>query len=387
MHAPGAPSPQQLQGRSRSILPKRRDGLATEKFAIATIADEKYLPAACCQLKSSWDHLRSKEQVRFHLVICDVSSENRDEAERFFSDRGMSVDISNVAEIADRIRPINQRWPRSAYIRLYFDSIFPPDIERLIYFDADTRVCASLEPLLNVPLHGAPIGAVHDFIYYVTGNIRRRRHDLFLPPDAPYLQSGVMVFDWAATLKDDGLARARHFLWTNPDRCQEAPDQDALNAAFAGKWTPINPRWNLHETYLMFGGNITPYVEHYTSAKPWSRQRPAQWRDASDWYARELMGTKWARFVQRQSEIDAAISQVSFFKSRWTRRTYDALVRYAPFAFSLLGRPRDPSGNDFLPWSPRSRRDVEDMVDALIAEAEQRCPRLLPPETVLVDAP
>ncbi len=360
--------------------------MAAEKFAIATVADEKYLPAACCQLKSAWDHLCCKEHVHFHLIVCDVGSEDYCEAEQFFRDRGMNVEIAEVADIADRIRPINQRWPRSAYLRLYFDSIFDSEVKRLIYFDADTRVCAPLEPLLNIQLHGAPIGAVHDFIYYLTGNIRRRRHDLYLAPDAPYMQSGVMVFDWPAALKDGGLARARHFLERNPERCQEAPDQDALNAVFTGRWTPINPRWNLHETYLMFGGSVTPYIEHYTSIKPWSRRRPAQWRNAAAWYARELAGTKWAGFVQPQSEIDAARARVAFLKFRWTRKTYDAAVKCSPFVFDLLGRPRDPLGNDMLPWAPRNRKDVEDMVDALIAEAEGRCPRLLPPETVLAHA-
>jgi hypothetical protein len=97
-----------------------------------------------------------------------------------------------------------------------------------IYFDADTRVCVSLEALLNAPLHGAPAGAVHDLIYYLTGNIHRRRRDLFLSANAPYLQSGVMVFDWPLMLRDDYLARARQFLESHPNRCQEAPDQDAL---------------------------------------------------------------------------------------------------------------------------------------------------------------
>jgi lipopolysaccharide biosynthesis glycosyltransferase len=145
-----------------------------------------------------------------------------------FGERGVPAKIIVADDLASGIQPINSRWPRSAYIRLYFDRIFAAGIDRLIYFDADTRVCVSLEALLNAPLHGAPAGAVHDLIYYLTGNIHRRRRDLFLSANAPYLQSGVMVFDWPLMLRDDYLARARQFLESHPNRCQEAPDQDAL---------------------------------------------------------------------------------------------------------------------------------------------------------------
>jgi len=321
--------------------------------------------------------------VRLCLVICDVSPENQREAEHFFRERHLTVDIMTPHEIADRIRPITQRWPRAAYLRLHFDAIFGSDIERLIYFDADTRVLAPLDPLLNVPLHGAPVGAVHDFIYYVTGNIRRRRRDLLLAADAPYLQSGVMVFDWSATLADGGLERARRFLDVHPERCQEAPDQDALNAAFEGRWTPIDPRWNLHELYLMFGGTLTPYVEHYTSTKPWSRRRPAAWRDAALWYKQELAGTAWAKFIPPQSLLDMLLARIGFLRFRYSPQIRDGLAEYAPLVLDLLGKLRERSDSEALPWAPKRKKDVEDMAHALILEAEGRCPRLFPPEAVL----
>ncbi|MGE0849763.1 MAG: glycosyltransferase family 8 protein [Hyphomicrobiaceae bacterium] len=360
--------------------------MSADRVAIATVSDRGYLPAACCQLKSAWDHLANRRNVRFCLVLCDVGSDDRREAERFFRARGVDAEVLVPETVAARIRPISPRWPRAAYLRLYFDSLFGTDIARLIYFDADTRVCAPLDPLLSTALHGAPVGAVHDFIYYVTGNIRRRRRDLFLASDAPYLQSGVMVFDWPATLADGGLERARQFLQSHPERCQEAPDQDALNAAFEGRWTPIDPRWNLHELYLMFGGRLIPYVEHYTSTKPWSRRRPAAWQNAAAWYARELADTAWANFIPPQTAMDAFLARTAFLRFRYAPRVRDIMAAHAPVVLDLLGKPRMRSDEEELPWAPRSRKDVEDMAQALIAEAERRCPRLLPPEAVLPHA-
>ncbi len=353
------------------------------RIAITTASDRGYLPAACCQLKSVWDNVADREGVTLHLVLCDVSEDDLAEAQRFFDRRQLPVTILVPRETIARIRTVNKRWPRAAYLRLYFDEIFGPEYDRIVYFDADTRIKAPLEPLLNTPLEGAPIGAVHDFIYYLTGNIRRRRKELLLAPDAPYLQSGVMVFDWPETLRDGGLERARQFLLDYPDRCQEAPDQDALNSAFEGNWTPLDPRWNLHELYLMFGGRLTPFIEHYTSTKPWSRRRPPAWSDAASWYGEQLAGTAWSTFVQQQSTLDVLRARLSFLRFRYAPKARDSLARHLPIVLDIIGTPRVRPETEELPWAPRCRQDVEDMTRALILEAEGRLPRLRPPELAI----
>lgn len=357
--------------------------MAAPKTAIVAATDKGYLPAACCQLASSAAHLPSPAAAELHLIVCDVTDADIDEAKRFFATRSIDAKINHPLDVVDRIKPIGNRWPRAAYLRLYFDSIFGPDYDRLIYFDADTRVCAPLDPLLSVDLGGEPAGAVHDFIYYVTGNIRRRRRDLFLADDAPYLQSGVMVFDWPKTLEDGALPRARKFLEDYPERCFEAPDQDALNAALQDKWKPLDPRWNLHELYLMFGGRHKPYIEHYTSTKPWSRKRPAAWREAAAWYERELEDTAWSGFIPPQNALDRLKAKISFLQFRYAPRVRDALARYAPFVLDLAGKSRVRSEEEELPWAPKSRADVEVMTEALIEEAAGLRPKIRPPESVL----
>ncbi|SNS94294.1 Lipopolysaccharide biosynthesis protein, LPS:glycosyltransferase [Sphingomonas laterariae] len=352
-------------------------------IAIATTTDHGYFPAACCQLKSVAEHLPPDVDARLHLVCCDVSMDDIDAGERFFRQLDVPVAII-VPEFVERMaQPINRRWPRAAYLRLYFDQLFGAEFDRLVYFDADTRIRAPLDRLFGTDLKGMPVGAVHDFIYYLTGNIRRRRRELFLSGDAPYLQSGVMVFDWPATLADGALARARRFLADHPDRCQEAPDQDALNHAFEGRWTPLDPRWNLHETYLNFGGVLPPFLEHYTSTKPWSKRRPPRWRDAASWYQDELQDTIWSGFVASQTSLDRVRARLDFLKFRFKPKIRDTIAAYAPVLLDAIDVPRRRSDDKELPWAPRNRRDVEDMVRALVAEAAGERDPIRPPESVL----
>ncbi len=352
------------------------------RIAITTATDAGYLPAACCQISSVWEQ-KGDADVELFLVVCDVAAAEIEAASSFFDRRGIVATIIDAGKIAADIKPINTRWPKAAYLRLYFDKIFGPEYSRLIYFDADTRIRTPLEPLFSVDLGGKPVGAVHDFIYYLTGNIRRRRKELMLAEDAPYLQSGVMVFDWPATLATDALKGARRFLEVHPERCQEAPDQDALNAQFEDLWAPIDPRWNLHETYLSFGGRQTPFLEHYTSTKPWSKRRPVRWKGAADWYRDQLRGTPWSDFIPEQHPLDRLNVEIEDFRFRFSPRARNILAARAPWLLAIAGIEQHRSDTSPLPWAPRNAEDVEVMADALIQEAAGLRPPIRPPESVL----
>lgn len=353
------------------------------KTAITTATDTGYLPAACCQLKSVADNLPANRDVSLFLVCCDVSEADIAAARLFFKTKNVPAEVIIPDFIEEKVKPINKRWPRAAYLRLYFDMIFGAEYDRLIYFDADTRVLSSIEPLIDVELDDFPVAAVHDFVYYLTGNIRRRRRDLFLNDDAPYLQSGVMVFDWPKLLESGALEVARQFLVDHPERCMEAPDQDALNHALEGRWKPLDPRWNLHETYLNFGGKLKPCLEHYTSTKPWSKRRPPRWNDAANWYRNELRDTIWSDFIPEQSSADKINAQMDFLKFRYAPKVRNALAAYAPFALDLIKVPRHRSDDAELPWAPRNNRDVEVMTLALVSEANGERAFIRPPEAVL----
>ncbi len=355
------------------------DSQSLGKPTFVTVTDRGYLPAACCQIVSTARHLANQDAAHLTLVLCDVSQTDIDHTHRFFDAREIPVRIVPV-DFADDIFTINTRWTRAAYLRLYFDRLFDDSVKRLVYLDADTQVRSPLEPLMFADLKGNPVGAVHDFIYYVTGHIYRRRRDLMLGSDGPYLQSGVMVFDWPQMLADDWLGEARRFLQANPDRCYEAPDQDALNYALRGRWTPLDPRWNLHEFYLLFGGRRKAFIEHYTSTKPWSSSRQPGWGKAAQWYRETLAGSPWADFVEPQNLFQGFNVTQKFHRSRLSPRR--KLKEYAPFLLDALGIDHSTWDQEVL-WFPRSTRDINDMVDAMLEEAEGRRGPLRPPEAVL----
>lgn len=350
------------------------------KIAIVTATDRRFLPAACCQLLSVAANLPNRGAAELFLITFDVTTVEMTQADEFFHRHQIPVRIL-APDLDKKIKtyPTHKGMSPAAYIRLYFDKIFEPHWGRIIYFDADTRVCAPLRPLLEADLAGKPLGAVHDFYIYVTGTVQQWRRTIGLAESAPYFNSGVVIFDWPLTLSSQKLVTARRFVIDHPDRCLKY-DQDALNFAFQDAWTPLDPRWNLYDSYFMHGGRLSPYVTHFTGAKPWSRARSPIWREDAKWYREKLRNSPWQDFVERQSPGEYFGLRAKPFGRQVQALAKNSLLDYAPFVLDWLGKERIRIKPP--PARPRNS-DVERMVQALIREAEGRYTRLRPPEVVL----
>lgn len=162
----------------------------------------------------------------------------------------------------------------------------PPDVGgRIVYLDVDMLVLKDLGPLFNMDLGGAVAAAV------IEGE-RRRFQNLIRcewPEEAGnYYNNGTMVIDldryraeriperivaWYAKYKDVAIRT----------------DQDAQNAVFGARVTPIHPRWNYNDGWLSRITRATPFtktlraqpkrdvleaildpgVVHYINRKPW----------------------------------------------------------------------------------------------------------------------
>jgi lipopolysaccharide biosynthesis glycosyltransferase len=111
------------------------------------------------------------------------------------------------------------------------------------------------------------------------------KYDLHgLAPDAPYLNSGVLVMNLAWWRRHDVTARLARCLRENAGH-NEALDQYALNVVLDGHWAAMDPRWNVlavlhrrgswretHYDEATFRQMLEePFVLHWSGVqKPWN---------------------------------------------------------------------------------------------------------------------
>jgi lipopolysaccharide biosynthesis glycosyltransferase len=207
------------------------------------------------------------------------------------------VDMSAIAEF-----PSLDRFGAVAWFRLLLPELLP-DVDKLLYLDADTLVTDSIGALWDTPLGDAPMAAV--------ANVVERpmwQHVKALGIDDPrrVFNTGVMLMD-LASLREERLLEA--VMKVVRDRRADLvwPDQDALNIVFADRWYGLHPRWNAQNSLWswadlacgVFGSGTvaeataSPAILHFEGpslCKPWHTLCQHPWRDE---YWRHLRCTPW----------------------------------------------------------------------------------------------
>ncbi len=276
-----------------------------QRCVVATAADAGFLPAACCTLISTKDRLPANLQVTRLLLAVDVPEAEVARANDFLQSCGIErcvTGISSHALHADGFY-VWEPLPVAAYTVLALDELISGKPDKVLYLDADTRIMSPLDNLLQSELSDYPVAAVHDVFFYVRDRLADKNKVLERSADTNYFNSGVLLFNWPVVLKQGILPKARDFAARHPEKCTSC-DQDALNAVIAGRYLPLDPRWNLMHYYVANGGKQTAWIKHYTGPKPWSRWRPSVWADDTLWYKQLLGVSPWSNFIRPQTRLD-----------------------------------------------------------------------------------
>ncbi|MEO1617863.1 MAG: glycosyltransferase [Planctomycetota bacterium] len=253
------------------------DDSATSPIRIAYTINHAFVPFAMVSVCSVIDH--QTRPCEFHFVHdgdLDLSLQRniRRFAESISSKT--TVDFHRVPDSFPRQFEKETSWDISVLFRLALADILPSEIDRVIYLDGDTLIRGPLDELMDIKLGETGLGAIAE------PHSATRRLDL--PPDACYLNSGVLAIDLKTWRERQTSQRMIARIMETPDRWQ-FPDQDILAVQFEGKWRRIPPEYNV--THRFFNGDALPLpTEHPTlihftgqGEKPWHSDRPHPFAD------------------------------------------------------------------------------------------------------------
>ncbi|PDT02256.1 glycosyl transferase [Rhizobium chutanense] len=158
---------------------------------------------------------------------------------------------------------------RMTFARILLPQFLPQTCNRALYLDGDILVLTALEPLWNIDLGEAVIGAVPDYWLDnvvrgpgATGGHRVKR----------YFNAGILLIDLAKWRDERISERSLDYLDRFPTT--EYSDQDALNVACDGKWKILDRAWNFQFEPTQAIARIVPeqrpaIVHFVTNVKPW----------------------------------------------------------------------------------------------------------------------
>lgn len=181
----------------------------------------------------------------------------------------LALPVSRLADFP--LPPGLKHLTLGAYARLFLHELLP-EVERVLYLDADLLVRADLSRWENIALGEAALAAaatpdVPCFDHPSESLIQELPE---IPGNTPYFNSGVMVLN---------LRRLRELSATRLYQAMAARiscrngDQSILNAVFHGQWLPLPAHWNciapLHPSYRLYEDRRNAIWHFLGPNKPW----------------------------------------------------------------------------------------------------------------------
>jgi lipopolysaccharide biosynthesis glycosyltransferase len=223
-----------------------------------------------------------------------------------------------------------------------------PEVDKVLYLDADTIVVDSPVPLWHTQLGDAYFAAVANPLYPFMDDwpgtvlgIEQPRH---------YVNSGVLLMSLDHMRRDGCQARLLDYARHHPDN--PCPDQDALSAMFHDRHVSLHPRWNAQATLWDLRSQELPFTDaevaearadpaivHFIGPfKPWHYLCTHPYRAR---YFEHLAATPWPRPpMEGRTVANAVLRRLSpAWVNRWFRARH-ALGAQAWFQRLSGGAPR-----------------------------------------------
>ncbi len=221
---------------------------------VACAARIDYVPHSAAMLHSVLAQ-HAGDVVEVHY-LCGGDLTDRDRAKLTELVEGGGGRISFLRVDAIRVEGLRTRsfLPASHWYRIFLPELLP-DLERLIYLDADLIARRPLSELWSTDLDDNHVAAVtnvfqrHEMI---------RAADLGLPGLDAYFNSGVMLMDLERLRQDDLASAVLTYARANHDRLAW-PEQDALNVVIGSSRVPLHPRWNCMNSVLNFPWSVDTF--------------------------------------------------------------------------------------------------------------------------------
>jgi lipopolysaccharide biosynthesis glycosyltransferase len=251
--------------------------MSTLHVACAVHGD--YVPHSATMLHSVLAHRADQPVAVHYLHGPDLAAGARRRLAEMVSRGGGCISFVPVAEEAVAGLPAPGYFSRAMWYRILLPDLLP-DLDQVLYLDADTVVLDSLEPLWATELRGNYVAAVTNvFEPHHLG----RPGQLGLAGPEVYFNTGVLLMDLALMRLDGCTEALRRFALDHEDLLW--PDQDAFNVVLGHRRLELHPRWNcmnsvmhMEQSIDVFGGDAVtearqhPAIRHFEGPsinKPW----------------------------------------------------------------------------------------------------------------------
>lgn len=212
-------------------------------------ADDNYARPMAVTIASALHNLDSEWSVTLYLLSDNISSAKKRRIENVVTTSPADGSLKWIdlnVEVLSRV-PYQDRLSRTVYAPLWIPELLPDYCNKALYLDCDLLVRESISELWRRPLRDKALMATRDlWIPHLSSKNGVSNHAKpGVAPDAPYFNSGVLIYNVEKWRKHDLRSKCTEYLFNNRyDIGME--DQEVMNAVLANDWSPLPLPWNIH---------------------------------------------------------------------------------------------------------------------------------------------
>jgi lipopolysaccharide biosynthesis glycosyltransferase len=251
------------------------------KLVLGCGSSVEYVPHAAAMLHSMLEQSGGLEVEAHYLHGPEMPPEHMRALGNMVTRNGGVLVTHELSR--DRIAglPEMEFIPATMWYRIYLPELLP-DVDKILYLDADTIAVDSLAELWATELNDHYVAGVTNV--FEPWN-RGYPQALGLPDQESYFNSGVLLMNLELMRRTDTTAALRGYALTAPKNLIAWGDQDALNVVLHDKRLRLHPRWNFMnavaafpEAEELFGSDAVreakdnPAIRHFegpSANKPW----------------------------------------------------------------------------------------------------------------------
>jgi lipopolysaccharide biosynthesis glycosyltransferase len=228
------------------------------KLVLGCGSSVEYVPHASAMLHSMLEQSGGLEVEAHYLHGPEMPAEHMRALSDMVARNGGTLVTHEMSN--DRIAglPEMEFIPATMWYRIYLPELLP-DVDKILYLDADTIAVDSLGELWATDLTGNYVAGVTNLFEPWNQGYPEA---LGLPDQKAYFNSGVLLMNLDLMRRDDTTSALRDYALSAPRNLIAWGDQDALNVVCHEKRVRLHPRWNF----------MNPAIRHFEGPsvnKPW----------------------------------------------------------------------------------------------------------------------
>ena len=283
---------------------------------ICLACDDNYAKYAGVVIASIMKNSESDEILNFYILDGGISDDNKSKFNELKTIKNCNIEFVQIDEsmFEDYKKVATHKYISIAtYYRLRLATLLP-NIKRIVYFDCDMVINASLKELFYTELGDNVIAGVKD--------INKR----MLEQNPNYINAGMVLFD-LEKIREENIEQ-KFYDYTNEHfETIKVGDQEIINEVLKNRIKIVDDNWNVQSSNFTNRSSYTsnPKVIHYVAKKkPWHYGSFSYHRD---YYFKYLQITPWklsSKELFYWTKINQVVSLLKY-------------VQYRPF---FLFRPR-----------------------------------------------